>query len=141
MTRADSKFLLEVLKFEYTQRLSQVLQEASIFDAQGNIIIKPDLKVRHKDSGYEYTVDRVDGDSPGNVNIILRDPEEPRFEAPPSGEEVLDELPTAVLAEDDDLPVMSVSGVDIITKLDDDDPEEEYFVVNEKDFEDEYEVK
>ena len=139
MTRADSKFLLEVLRFEYSQRLSFMLHEAEVFDAHGNIVIKPDLKVRHKASGYEYTVDRVEGDSPGNIQIVLRDPEEPRFEAPPPSEEVLDEVP-AVLAEDD-LPVMSVGNVDIISKLDDEDPEEEFFIVDEKDFKDEYEVK
>jgi hypothetical protein len=139
MKKADSKFLLEVLKFEYSQRLSRVLGEAEIFDPQGNIIIKPDLKVRHKDSGYEYTVDRVEGDSPGNIQIVLRDPETPRFEAPPPSEEVLDEVP-AVLAEDD-LPIVSVNGTDVITRLDDADPEEEFFIVDEKDFENEYEVK
>jgi len=116
-----------------------MLHEAEVFDAHGNIVIKPDLKVRHKASGYEYTVDRVEGDSPGNIQIVLRDPEEPRFEAPPPSEEVLDEVP-AVLAEDD-LPVMSVGNVDIISKLDDEDPEEEFFIVDEKDFKDEYEVK
>ena len=139
MKKADSKFLLEVLKFEYNQRLGNFINEAEIFDAQGNIIIKPDLKVRHKGSGYEYTVDRVEGDSPGNIQIVLRDPETPRFDAPPPSEEVLDEVP-AVLAEDDP-PIMSVAGVDIVTQLDDADPEEEFFVVDEKDFENEYEVK
>ena len=139
MRKADSKFLLEVLKFEYSQRLSRVLSEAEIFDAQGNVIIKPDLKVRHKDSGYEYTVDRVEGDSPGKIQIILRDPEEPRFEAPPPSEEVLDEIP-AMLAEDD-MPIVSVGNVDVISQLDDEDPKEEFFIVDEKDFENEYEVK
>ena len=139
MKKADSKFLLEVLKLEYNQRLGSFINEAEIFDAQGNVVIKPDLKVRHKGSGYEYTVDRVEGDKPGSVQVILRDPEEPRFEAPPPSEEVLDEVP-GVIAEDD-LPIMSVGNVDIVTQLDDEDAEEEFFVVDEKDFENEYEVK
>ena len=133
MKKADSAFLLEVLKFEYTQRLTRVLQEAEIFDAQGNVVIKPDLKVRHKDSGYEYTVDRVEGDRPGNIRIILRDPEEPRFDPPPqTGEKVLSE---------DDLPLVNAVTPDIETQLDDSDPEEEFFIVDEQDFEEEYEVK
>lgn len=140
MKKADSTFLLEVLKFEYNQRLSGFLNEAEIFDAQGNVIIKPDLKVRHKDSGYEYTVDRVEGDTPGNVKIVLRDPESPRFDVPDSDTEVLDELPSSVLSEDD-LPIMSVGDVDTIRQQDDEDSAEEFFVVDEKDFEDEYEVK
>ena len=45
MKKADSGFLLEVLKFEYSQRLTRVLREAEIFDAQGKVIIKPDLKL------------------------------------------------------------------------------------------------
>jgi len=137
MKKADSGFLLEVLKFEYSQRLTRVLREAEIFDAQGKVIIKPDLKVRHKDSGYEYTVDRVEGSGPGNLQIVLRDPEEPRFEPPPQTDE---EVLADVLSEDD-LPLVKVSDTDVITQLDDSDPEEEYFIVDEKDFEDNYEVK
>ena len=47
------KILLE----EYTGRLLKALSEVDVLDKQGNIIISKDLKVRHKDSGYEYTVD------------------------------------------------------------------------------------
>jgi len=146
MSSVDSRYILEVLKFEYNQRLSETLREAEIFDAQGNIIIKPDLKVRHKKSGYEYTVDRVEGDVPGSVKIVLREPDEPRFEPPPEGEEVLGGPQDGVLAEDD-LTIQGngvevvVPGVAPVEVPEEEAEDEEYFVVDEKDFEEEYEVK
>jgi hypothetical protein len=74
------KILLE----EYTSRLIRALNEVDVLDSQGNIIISKDLKVRHKDSGYEYTVDDIVSDEEG-MQVVLRDPEEPRIE--PEGEE------------------------------------------------------
>jgi len=59
-----------------------MLDEIDIKDEQGNIIISPGLKVRHKGSQYEYTVDNVVEDPDGEVNVILKMPEEPRFEPP-----------------------------------------------------------
>ncbi len=86
---ADAAFLLEVLKFEYARRLNEVIGESDVFDDRGNLILSPDLKVRHKKSGYEYTIAHVKGDKPGKVQIVLREPEETRFDPPGGGEEVL----------------------------------------------------
>lgn len=57
------------------------LHETDIRDPKGNIIISPGLKVRHKKSGYEYTVDSV-AQRNGKVYILLNLPEDPRFEPP-----------------------------------------------------------
>jgi hypothetical protein len=57
------------------------LRETDIRDPKGNIIISPGLKVRHKKSGYEYTVDSV-AQRNGKVYILLNLPEDPRFEPP-----------------------------------------------------------
>ena len=35
------------------------MNETDVKDSKGNIIISPGLKVRHKDSQFEYTVDQV----------------------------------------------------------------------------------
>ena len=57
-----------------------MLDETDVKDDSGNIIISPGLKVRHKKSQYEYTVDNVIADPDGKVNVVLQMPEEPRFE-------------------------------------------------------------
>ena len=35
------------------------LKETDIQDSEGRVVISPGLKVRHKDSQFEYTVDSV----------------------------------------------------------------------------------
>ena len=66
------------------------LYETDIEDDQGNIVIKPGLKVRHKASQYEYTVEDVieTGD---DLEVVLRLPEEPRvdLENPQSQDDVI----------------------------------------------------
>ena len=158
--KANTDFLLEVLRLEYSKRLNEVLGEADVFDDKGNVVISPDLKVRHKKSGYEYTVAHVKGDKEGDVKIILREPEEPRFEAPPEGEEVLGGPEDSTLNEQDAAPVSAdpripmlldpaedpeeeVSDpIDAIAALVDEKPKEEVvFVVDQDEFEKEYEVE
>ena len=152
--KADSGFLIEVLKLEYNSRIKSVLKEAAVFDAAGNMIIQPDLKVRHKDSGYEYTVDKVLGDKPGSVQIVLRGPSEPRFNPPPDGAEVLGGIEDEVLAEDDELITQNIEAIDNLHQALAIDPEgdiestsspdpaedEVVFVVDQSEFEKEYEV-
>jgi hypothetical protein len=153
---ANTTFLLDVLRHEYAQRISEVMGESDAFDDQGNLILSPDLKVRHKKSGYEYTIAHVKGDKPGSVQIVLREPEEPRFDAPPEGEEVLggpDDHGT--LNEDDELavdpripdlldpsPEVDIDNrVQAIATLTDEPPEDEVvFVIDQEEFEKEYEV-
>tara|TARA_Y100000310_G_C20512828_1_gene729718 strand:+ start:197 stop:763 length:567 start_codon:yes stop_codon:yes gene_type:complete len=82
--------IIKLMRDEYRARLSEALQEADVFDDEGNLVVGKDLKVRHKKSQYEYTVDDVLEDpQTGEVQISLRLPDEPRFEPPPQGDEVL----------------------------------------------------
>ena len=157
----NTDYLLEVLRFEYSKRINEVLGEADVFDDKGNVIISPDLKVRHKKSGYEYTVAHVKGDKEGDVKIVLREPEEPRFEAPPEGEEVLGgpevdksltEQDAAPVTADPRIPMLldpaaepeeeQDDPIDAIAALVDEKPKEEVvFVVDQSEFEKEYEVE
>tara|TARA_B100002019_G_scaffold261514_1_gene248336 strand:- start:42 stop:461 length:420 start_codon:yes stop_codon:yes gene_type:complete len=84
--KIDQKRIIELIREEYTNRLLQLevaakLAESEVSDSRGNVLITKDLKVRHKESGYEYTVDHVDGDGDDMV-IYLRKPEVPRVEVP-----------------------------------------------------------
>ena len=66
----------------------QSFQEADAVDSSGRILVSPGLKVRHKDSQFEYTVDSVFKDD-GDIKIVLHLPEEPRFDASEQEPEVL----------------------------------------------------
>ena len=106
--KVKQDFLIAVLREQYTERLNKVM-ESSMTDADGNVIIHKDLKVKHKDSGYEYTVDDVVGDKESGFKVVLREPEEPRFEPPPEGEEVLGGPQDEVMNEDDLLAPLATS--------------------------------
>jgi len=149
-SNVNSGFLLEILKLEYNNRIAGILEEAEVFDAEGNILIQPDLKVRHKKSGYEYTVDKVLGDKSGTVQIVLRDPGEPRFNPPADGAEILGGLEDEVLAEDGDLIAKNIEAIDNLhvepdptvdsTSFPDTTEDEVVFIVDQSEFEKEYEV-
>ena len=120
MSKAEN-FLKALLLKEYEDRLKtfSLLKESSTMDKDGNVILEPDLKVRHKSSGFEYTIKKVLGDD-GKVRITLRTPDSPRFQ--PSS------IPNQVIAgkiEKDDLS-QNNSGED--------------FVVDREEFEKNYEV-
>ena len=128
--------LRKVLLEEYTKRLKRALSEVDVLDDQGNIIISKDLKVRHKDSGYEYTVDDVVSDEDG-IQVVLRDPEEPRIE--PEGEEgvIMDgNLP-------DNHPrqlALQNAQPDDAEQEDSEDSEETLYIIDKSEFEKEYEL-
>ena len=116
---------------EYTNKLVRALQEIDVLDNHGNIIISNDLKVRHKDSGYEYTVDDVVSDEDG-IQVVLRDPEEPRIE--PQGEEgvIMDgNLP-------DNHPRLSMTPDDAEAEIEED--EETFYIIDKDEFEKDYEL-
>ena len=67
MNRNERK-MIKLIREEYNHRLLQLFREnvkdifeADMFDEEGNQLLSPGLKVRHKASGYEYTVDHVEG--------------------------------------------------------------------------------
>ena len=82
----NKKRIKEIIKEEFLQRLAIVefaakIAEAELYDKKGQLLISPDLKVKHKKSGYEYTVDSVEGQGDDAV-IRLRKPDVPRVDPP-----------------------------------------------------------
>ena len=67
------------------------IRESNITDKRGNIVISPGLKVRHKKSKFEYTVDSVVQDKTGKIVVLLKKPEESRFDGglQPKGKKTL----------------------------------------------------
>jgi hypothetical protein len=106
MSKLSEPEVINIMREAYHDRLLEVIGESDIYDKQGNMILTKDLKVRHKDSQFEYTVDDVHGDEGTDDLVIkLNLPEEPR----------------------------------VGNELDDD--SEEIFVIDQEEFEKEYEVK
>ena len=130
----DTDFVLKVFRTEYQKRLNEVIGEVDAVDDEGKIILSPDLKVRHKDSGFEYTIDRaVDG--PDGVQVYLRSPEEPRVEPAEEERELLGEPRSEdVLGEQDP----ASPGAPELTPADEEDGV--VFVIDQEEFEKEYEV-
>ena len=131
--------LRKILLEEYTSKLVKALNEIDVLDSQGNIIISKDLKVRHKDSGYEYTIDDVISDEDG-MQVVLRDPEEPRIE--PEGDEgmIMDSTlppnhPRASMVPDD-----AAAEIDLEKDTDSTDSEETYYIIDKDEFEKDYEL-
>ena len=144
----NEKDIIAMMRNEYHNRLLEALAESDVFDDRGNVVIGKDLKVRHKDSQFEYTVDGVIEDpSTGSVKVVLRLPDEPRFDPPPGEEGVIaDRAPMEILDEDELVSIdvgaeaphtHSLADPEDFYGSDDD----EVFTVDQKEFEKEYEVK
>ncbi len=111
-------------------------QEADAVDSGGRILVSPDLKVRHIDSQFEYTVDNVFQDDDG-LKIVLRLPDEPRFESNPSEPEVLSaEIPKNAKKE-----VMYEVDPSAVYFEPEDENDADTITVTQEEFEEEYEVK
>tara|TARA_Y100000591_G_C21434503_1_gene498525 strand:- start:212 stop:622 length:411 start_codon:yes stop_codon:yes gene_type:complete len=134
MRKIDKQSLVESMRKRYYQRLLEVLDETDVKDKRGNVVIQPGLKVRHSKSQYEYTVaDVQENPENGEVQITLQAPEEPRFEPSASGD---------VIREDDSLqPPEEEMPVQPQSDLSDPPEDADVFVVDEKEFEKDYEVK
>ena len=83
MISNKDKKTIALIREVYKNRLAEAfikgtLDETDVYDSRGNMIIAKDLKVKHKSSGYEYTVDHVEGEGDDAV-IFLRHPEAPRM--------------------------------------------------------------
>ena len=88
------------------------------------MVIGKDLKVLHKDTQYEYTVDNVEEDpESGDLEVTLNLPEEPRVEPPTTGDPLAAQAPDRYKLKNQD-------SVD-----------DEIFIVDQEEFEKEYEVK
>ena len=82
----SKKRIKQIIREEFLQRLAVVecaarIAEAELYNKKGQLLVSPDLKVKHKKSGYEYTVDSVDGQGEDAV-IRLRKPDIPRIDPP-----------------------------------------------------------
>ena len=132
--------IIKIVKDEYTKRLLEIVKEAEVFDDNGNLLIGKDLKVRHKKSQYEYTVDDVFADpASGKLKIVLRLPDEPRFNAP-GAEGIIADMPEPAIIGEDELIVPTEEFDE--PDLDADEFEDELvFVVDQAEFEKDYEVK
>ena len=121
--------IIKEMRQRYLSRLLAALAEVSVKDSSGSVIISPGLKVVHIPSQYEYTVNRVIDTNDG-AKVELAVPESPRFEEPL--------IPSQVLSSDSDISMEFNSekespGYDV--------DQDEIFIVDEKDFEKNYEVK
>ena len=112
MMKRNERKMVQLIKEEYSRRILELFREnvkdifeADMFDKEGNQLLSQGLKVRHKGSGYEYTVDHVEGDGE-NATVFLRHPEAPRFK-PGSSEAQLTE------ADEDEESRISVDQVDL----------------------------
>jgi hypothetical protein len=131
-----------MMREEYKTRLMEVMHEADMFDKTGNMVIRKGLKVRHKDTQYEYTVDDVAQNDDGSLDVHLKLPEEPRFPAEPSGDEVIaGGAKKEVIQELDPPQDLSVGDSVPVTADTPEEEEEELFVIDQEEFEKEYEVK
>ena len=116
--KRNERRMVQLIKEEYSRRILKLFREnvkdifeADMFDKEGNQLLSQGLKVRHKASGYEYTVDHVEGDGE-NATVFLRHPEAPRFK-PGSSEAQLTE------ADEDEESRISVDQVDLAKVSDD----------------------
>lgn len=130
-TLNESK-LISIIREEYANRLTAISQavklvEVKVWNERGDLLLSKGLKVRHKSSGYEYTIDRVEGEGESAV-VFLRHPEIPRFQPPISSDPLTEQ--EEVDAEPAAAPIMPQESEEQIGLL----------RVSLEDFEKEYEV-
>ena len=116
-----------------------MLDETDVKDEHGNVVIQPGLKVRHKESQFEYTVEDVVQEPGGEVTVILKMPEEPRFVPPPQGDTVISDNKSQdkILYEVDPDAVYFEPEEDTVSSK----FTEKLLAVPQSEFEKEYEVK
>ena len=130
-TLNESK-LISIIREEYTNRLVTVgkainMLETDVFNERGDLLLSKGLKVRHKDSGYEYTVDHVEGEGESAV-VFLRHPEVPRFQPPASVDPLVEQEEEGL---EDQPPVLAKKSDEMVGLL----------RVSLEDFEKDYEVE
>ena len=65
MAKLTEGQVIRIMRDEYRRRLLETIEESDVFDSRGNNVLTPGLKVRHKDTNFEYTVDSVEGEEEG----------------------------------------------------------------------------
>lgn len=142
MQRLDETTVIDSMRRVYYKRLCEVLGETETRDKRGNFVISPGLKVRHKKSQFEYTVEDVHEDpKSGKMVIVLQPPEAPRFDSA-SGENFSGEE-SSVLSSMSDMghveKLDSLYSEETPESFGDSDGVE--FEIDEKEFEKDYEVR
>jgi len=148
----SEKRIIRRLRNQYKKRLAEAvikstLEEVDMYDSRGNMLLAKDLKVRHKSSGYEYTIDHVEGEGDEAV-VYLRHPEEPRV-IPPDANLPLQEKTSVNLkglnfdniTGGQDLDVKVPEKIDLDQKALQAKEKASLLAIKRKEFEKEYEVE
>lgn len=114
------------------------MNETDISDKKGNIVISSGLKVRHKKSQYEYTVDSVVKDKSGSIVVMLKKPESPRFDNHFQAKKTLTDRSSSGNIIYEAEPIDSFS--DSYYTPEDESPDD-LIAVSAKEFEKEYEIR
>lgn len=116
------------------------IKESNLADKRGNIVISPGLKVRHKKSKFEYTVDSVVQDKSGQIIVLLKKPEESRFDGglqPKAKKKLTDEGESpGIIYEAEPIDDFSTS---FYVPEEQDEEQDDLIAVSAKEFEKEYE--
>ena len=150
MAKLTEAQVIRLMRNEYHQRLVETIGESDMFDDKGNHLLSPGLKVRHKDSKFEYTVDSVEGEKDsGNVKVTLKLPDEPRFDPPEEPSTMIsDDLSVSPIIGESDPSVSAPSEYAVDASGDSESmhvslekvEDETEFVIDQEEFEKEYEV-
>lgn len=150
MAKLTEAQVIRLMRNEYHQRLVETIGESDMFDDKGNHLLSPGLKVRHKDSKFEYTVDSVEGEKDsGNVKVTLKLPDEPRFNPPEEPSAMIsDDLNTSLVIGEGDPSVSAPPEYSVDASSDpgsvqvslEKAEDETEFVIDQEEFEKEYEV-
>ena len=144
--------IIEMMRNIYNKRLHEAVNEIDLFDDRDNMIIGRDLKVRHKKSGFEYTVSDVLRDyETGEIMVKLRKPSVPRFSKQDTHNPKLHDGDRDLLGEDDmytgkyevpgvELGAPEGTGPDSDEYDDIDVGDDVVFFMSQDEFEKEYEV-
>jgi hypothetical protein len=111
----------------------------SIKDRHGNVVIQQGLKVRHKESQYEYTVEDILQDEGEEITVILNLPEEPRFDPPSKNGVISDAVYENTAIYEYDVP--DQEGDAYFEPESSENENDGMIAVSQKEFEKEYEVR
>ena len=134
MKELNENYFKKILLSEYKKRLKFFLKELDAYDDEGNVVLSQGLKVRHKESGFEYTVSgliKVDGKE--YFKLIL--PDEAR-----DGMNI--QHGTNLFSEDDSLEDTVTNKIDGVDRSDikDLDQDKRYILVSIEDMKKYYEI-
>lgn len=114
------------------------IRETDLKDKRGNLVISAGLKVRHKKSQFEYTVDSVVQDKSGKIVVMLKKPDVPRFDNQKQAKVSLADKPNPGKVIYEAEPIEDFSTSYYTPK---DESPDDLIAVSANEFEKEYEVR